>query len=62
MAVPSPSRRPAQPLDIHRRRELKVYAEIFRVASETRTYLPAPIAAQMAKEIVARLEKEAEFK
>jgi hypothetical protein len=59
--LPPDNRRPIQPLDVRRRREIKVYAEIFRIASQTRTHLPAPVAAQMAREIIGRLEKEGEL-
>ena len=38
-----------------------MYAEIFRIASEERLHLPAPVAAKMAREIVGRLEKEREL-
>lgn len=53
--------RPIQPLDVRRRREILVYAEISRFASQNRIYLtPAQIGA-MATEVVSRLYQGREF-
>lgn len=61
MALPPEKRRPIQPLDIRRRREIKVYSEIARLATENRVFIPEAVKAKMAREIVGRLEKEREL-
>lgn len=61
MPLPSEPKRELQPLDVRRRREIKVYAEISRYAAQNRIHIKGDHMAQMAREIVGRLEKEREL-
>lgn len=61
MPLPPEPKRELQPLDVRRRREIKVYAEISRYATQNRIHIKADHMAQMAREIVGRLEKEREL-
>lgn len=60
--LPPDNKRPIQPLDDRRRREIKVYSEISRYASQNRIYMTAEQKGILAREIVGRLEKEGELK
>lgn len=60
--LPPDNKRPIQPLDDRRRREIKVYSEISRYATENRIYMTAVQKGRLAREIVGRLEKEGELK
>lgn len=60
-SLPPDEKRPLQPLDVRRRREIKVYSEISRLATQNRFYMPEALKAKMAREIVGRLEKEREL-
>lgn len=61
-SLPSDNKRPIQPLDDRRRREIKVYSEISRYATENRIYMTAEQKGRLAREIIGRLEKEGELK
>lgn len=60
--LPPDNKRRIQPLDDRRRREIKVYSEISRYATENRIYMTAVQKGRLAREIVGRLEKEGELK
>jgi len=59
--LPPDTHRPIQPLDIRRRREIKVYSEISRFTTINRLYMTPMQMGILAREIVGRLEKEREL-
>lgn len=61
-SLPPDAKRPVQPLDTRRRREILVYSEISRFASENRVYMTAVQKGKLAQEIIGRLERAGELK
>lgn len=54
--LPPDTRRPIQPLDVRRRREILVYAEISRYRTRNRIHITPAQIGELAREIVGRLE------
>ena len=59
--LPPDNKRPIQPLDVRRRREILVYSEISRYAAQNRIYMTVEQKGRMAREIVGRLELTGEL-
>jgi hypothetical protein len=59
--LPPDNKRPIQPLDTRRRREILVYSEISRYAAQNRIYMTVEQKGALAREIVGRLEKGGEL-